>query len=458
MLEKASKMEILKSLIFKFELNPLPKIDHEITVRKAKIETLLNKLPKGTDKRQINRLNCTNYSIQSKNKNNLNKISIRNSRSTITTKNRKTKTSLFQNLTEDNSPTVRIPRKQTLGVEYLSFRTNKKENSKKGKYDFESKQNKKIYPNFYGPNNSRNVLTTGFSQTSNFTPHKIKKLSHADNYFRTYYINNNQIINENNNRKSTSYSSSKKKLEVSPQIIYEYNAKNQNNNNNIVMNNDLSKTDKNYYSKTFQSEDNKSNINSSDLNKNIGNNELTKQIFLINKETSDYFNKLSSILNSKHSKTKKKINKIEKLIRKNEIKVSILDILKNKKQKKINFSSKLKKIREQVSHLETVDKINKLPDNYPAEQIGEFNRAYSNKVKQIGISDKNIVLSNGKLYHQSKCESNVLCNSKENYKKVNKLLFKLQLDKSDCDKQAKKSEKLFETVHKEKFNLTHVIK
>ena len=106
-----------------------------------------------------------------------------------------------------------------------------------------------------------------------------------------------------------------------------------------------------------------------------------------------------------------------------------------------------------------MDKINKLPDNYPTEQLGEFNRAYSNKVKEIGISNKNIVLSNGKLYHESKSESKTLCkNCKENYKKVNKLLLKLKVDKSEYDMQSKRSYKLLKSIHREKFKLSLINK
>ena len=455
-----NRLEYLKSLVFNFNLNDnLPEIGYEIKVRKEKIENLLNKMSKSTDKKQINKFNFMNFSTQNKIKNTISrKIIFRTSKSTITNKQGKTPTSLFQDLTDENALTAILPKKQYYGtLKNLSYKPNHKDKYKKIIYQYGDKQNKTASSNFINPFNSRNKLSAGFISTESSASKKYKKLSSVNNNFQTY-CNNVKITNDNDNRKSISYSS-KKKFEISPQITFEYNPENINKNNNNTINTELPKTDRNYYNKTLQAEEFKRSITSSDINKNIPSNDIRKQLLIINKDSKNYFKKLNSISNLNYSKTKRKINKIEKLIKKDEIKASILDILKNKKQKKINFSSKIKKIKEQVNYLITVDRINRLPDNYPTEQLGEFDRFYKNRVKQIGISNRNITLSNGKLYHQSKAQSKTLSkNCKENNKKVNKLLLKLKVDKSEYDKQSKRSDKLLKSIHREKFNLSPINK
>jgi hypothetical protein len=173
---------------------------------------------------------------------------------------------------------------------------------------------------------------------------------------------------------------------------------------------------------------------------------LTEEIYNINDITKSNEQKLNRI-------SKKTINlkHIEKLIRKNVISNSIVELLMNGRKHNVKLRANLNKIKKQMKHLSVVDKIEKYSDNIPAEKMETFNKEYYKKSDRIGISNRCITFRNGKIYQQSKSESKKLGQRiEQNCDEINKLTDQILIDKYYFDKKNLKCQKILETIKFEK--------
>ena len=252
-----------------------------------------------------------------------------------------------------------------------------------------------------------------------------------------------------NNNSSTNYLEKKKPIDLKETIIHN-KSKTSSNFNDYK---DLFK----YYrtnSNFLINSNNNSNINkSNNSNNNIQSKPFTllnNQIIYIDENAKSHKKKLNNI-----ARKKLNIKKIEKILNKDEFSNSIIKLLSNGKKHKIKLRTNFNKIKKQVEHLSLVDKVEKYSDSIPSEKLKTFNRHYNDKCKKIGITNNNITLRNGKIYHQPKSDSKKLyMRITKNCDEIYKLAEQILIDRYYFEEKDSKCSRLLEKVLKEKINLS----
>ena len=204
----------------------------------------------------------------------------------------------------------------------------------------------------------------------------------------------------------------------------------------------------------FLSISNTNNINSKSKNNN---NTQLNPFSMLNMQ----FNKITDIAQSQEKKlnylAKKKINLkfIEKMIKRNEVSNSIIGALSNGKRKKVKLKANFHKIKKQIEHLSTVDKVEKYSDSIPSEKLKTFNHHYNKKCEKIGISDNCITFNNGKIYRQSKSDSkNLSFKIRKNCDEITKLAEQILIERFYFEEKDSKYKRVKEIIQNEKIDLS----
>lgn len=312
-----------------------------------------------------------------------------------------------------------------------------------------------------------------FRNISPFNENKRNNDSNNSNY-------NNLIIDAYINKESRNYNLSYKNNSTNKTKIINYSSRNSQNNNTkyFISNfsekkrpidlkektvNNKSKTSSNFnnykdlfkYYRTNNNFLSISNTNNSKTNSNNNNNQLNP-ISLLNTQLYQINNIAQSQEKKLNYLAKKKINLkfIEKIIKKNKDSNSIIGVLSNRKGKKIKLRANFQKIKNQLEHLSTVDKVEKYADNIPHEKLKTFNQHYNKKSQKIGITDNLVTFNNGKIYRQSKSDSKDLSfKVRKNCNEIIKLTEQLLIDKYYFEEKDSKYKRVLETIKDEKIDL-----
>jgi hypothetical protein len=281
---------------------------------------------------------------------------------------------------------------------------------------------------------SNSILHTNTNYKNRSYTHLINKKFNSTNYSR----NNNNIYNNNNNNNIkyniTNYMDKKMPNHIDVKF------------NTITDNSKTATSCKDYKNLFTYNRTNNYYLNT--LNNNIHMKpllKLTEEIYNINDIMKLNEKKLNHI-----SKKKLKIKHIEKLIRKNVISNSIIELLMNGRKHKVKLRSNMKKMKRQMKHLSVVDKIEKYSDDIPSGKMESFNEQYNKKSERIGISNNCITFRNGKIYQQSKSESKKLREKIiQNCDEINRLTDQILIDKYYFERKNLKCQKILETIQYE---------
>ena len=142
-------------------------------------------------------------------------------------------------------------------------------------------------------------------------------------------------------------------------------------------------------------------------------------------------------------------------MKKNVVSNSVIELLSNnnnrRKSHKVKLKADLNKIKNQVNHLSLVDKVEKFSDNIPSEKMQTFSNEYMKKCERIGISNKSIMLKNGKFYHKSKSDYKKMSSrANKNCFAISKLAEQLIIDQYYFNERDSKYKKMNKMINQKK--------
>ena len=357
---------------------------------------------------------------------------------------------------------------------------NNKNKSKNESNNYIISENDNILETKSNTNRDINNFKSAFKEFRNISPfNENNKEKNESNI--NINDNNFNLDNTTNKTSRNSHISYKNNSTTNKTNITKYSNSKYNTNNNSITNyldkkkpmdlketiiHNKSKTSSNFndYKDLFKYYRTNSNflINSNNIsflnNTNKSNNNIqTKPFILLNNQIINIDENAQTHKKKLNNIARKKLNlkKLEKILNKDKISNSIIQLLSNGKKHKIKLRTNFNKIKKQVEHLSIVDKVEKYADNIPSEKLKTFNQHYNDKSQKIGISNNCITLNNGKIYHQPKSDSKKLyMRITKNCDEIYKLAEQILIDRYYFGEKDTKCSRLLEKVKKEKIDLS----